>query len=163
MVYKKRGTSQGQRAPTQPINRPQSHRVKKDDQTPSPQNKSQLKDNQIKINIKYVNIQGLTKAKSAEIEKLIESDKDIICLSETQQKFDKIEVDNTLSTISEMRDLKDKKGGGLMMIFKNNSHIELKKEVSRNKDIYIDSKRKNLCKRCSYNCSIFLSYKQTRR
>ena len=96
---------------------------------------SQSKDNLEKLNIKYVNIQGLTKAKMAEIEKLIDSDKVIICLTETHQKIDNITLDDSLLNISEMRDSMDKKGGGLMIVYKKNNHILLQKEASRNKDI----------------------------
>ena len=63
-------------------------------------------------------MQGLTKAKMAELEKIINSDKDIICLTGIHQKIDKIELDDSLSKISAMPDLGDKKGGGLMIVYK---------------------------------------------
>ena len=61
----------------------------------------------------------------AELEKIINSDKDIICLTETHQKIDKIELDDSLSKISAMRDLGDKKGGGLMIVHKNTTVVIL--------------------------------------
>ena len=60
----------------------------------------------------------------------------LLCLTETQHKFEKINFNKNIKTIVSMRDLTDKKGGGLMLIHKN-LNVNLNKCTTINKDILI--------------------------
>ena len=76
------------------------------------------------IYIKCINIQGLTKQKYLEIEKEIDN-KTIMCLVETQEKFEKIiERDNLEKHVSR-RKMEDKKGGGIMILKKKDNNIKI--------------------------------------
>ena len=59
----------------------------------------------------------------------------IVCLTETQHKQEKIQFEDSIVSINQMRERKDKKGGGLMILYKKNKKIELTKVVNRNKNI----------------------------
>lgn len=69
------------------------------------------------MKISLINIQGLTQVKAVEIEQLFE-EHDILCLTETQQKFEKVNFSRDVGYITSMRDMQDKKGGGLMILYK---------------------------------------------
>lgn len=93
------------------------------------------------ITIKLLNIQGLTKPKLVEIEQLITDKFDIVCLTETQQKEDRIDIRDNIIKIESMRELKDKRGGGLMILHKKSEDIELNKVNTKNSDIlYVEEK-----------------------
>jgi len=85
------------------------------------------------IDIRYINIQGLTKEKMAEIEILMNNDdgNKLFILSETQLKCDRVDVDENYRKIVSMRDANDLKGGGLMTIFKKDMDI-MKKSLKSN-------------------------------
>ena len=90
------------------------------------------------INFKMINIQGLTKPKYIELEDMLneeENNVNIIVVTETQHKIDKINPSEGAKTISSMREEKDKKGGGLMVIYKDKPEIQMVKVESINKDI----------------------------
>ena len=76
------------------------------------------------LRIKFINIQGLTYQKYLELEELIDDDT-ILCVTETQQKIDKLNIRKNLIKITQMRKKESKKGGGLMIITKQNSNIEI--------------------------------------
>ncbi|XP_068205230.1 uncharacterized protein PF3D7_1120000-like [Palaemon carinicauda] len=90
-----------------------------------------------KISFKIINIQGLTKQKYMEMESLLNDsfDINIVVLTETQQKIDKINISDGTIKKESMRDFKDKKGGGLMVIYKDDKDIEMEKVNSKNLDI----------------------------
>lgn len=52
-------------------------------------------------------MQGLTVAKMYELEQLVMSNKDILCMTETQQKIEKIKINDDLNTIDNMRSEKE--------------------------------------------------------
>ena len=56
-----------------------------------------------------------------------ENSVNIIVVTETQYKIDKINPSKGARTISSMREEKDKKGGGLMVIYKDKPEIQLVK------------------------------------
>ena len=85
--------------------------------------------------LNLINIQGLTKPKLAELEEMFSEQCDILCITETHQKLDKLETDKSLIRIESMRKANDKKGGGLMILYKRNSGINLSKKPSKNEDI----------------------------
>ena len=82
-----------------------------------------------------LNIQGLTKVKAVELEHLFENN-DILCLTETQQKIEKISFNKSIKYITSMRDVKEKKGGGLMILYKNTNFL-IKKIETIHKDILV--------------------------
>lgn len=56
-----------------------------------------MKDNINKcLTVKLINIQGLTNVKLMEVEKLIEKNSDIVCITETQLKIDKIKLNDNI-------------------------------------------------------------------
>ena len=67
-----------------------------------------------------LNIQGLTKVKAVELEHLFENN-DILCLTETEQKIEKISFIKSIKYITSMRDVKEKKVGGLKILYKKTS------------------------------------------
>ena len=42
----------------------------------------------------------------------------IVCLTETQHKQEKIQFEDSIVSVNSMREGKDKKGGGLMILYK---------------------------------------------
>jgi len=99
------------------------------------QEKSKVKRKLKLLNFKYVNIQGLTKTKIVEIEEIMKNDSQniIFILVETQLKHDSIVTDN--ERIINVRDPTDKKGGGIMLIYKKTNAIILEKIETRSSDI----------------------------
>ena len=61
--------------------------------------------------ISLVNIQGLTKPKVLELEQLIQQNWDLICLTEMQQKYDKLHMSRGIGKVESMRERDDKKEG----------------------------------------------------
>ena len=76
-----------------------------------------------------LNIQGLTEQKLMELEILIKKEIDILFLTETQLRIDKMKISKGLSKMDTMRNEKAKKGGGLMVIYKENEQINLIKKM----------------------------------
>ena len=89
--------------------------------------------NSINLNLKLVNVQGLTKIKAVELEQLINNNT-ILCLTETQQKWQTVNFSNEISQIYSMRKITDRKGGGLM-ILKKGKEINIKKIESKSEDV----------------------------
>ena len=87
--------------------------------------------------MKLLNIQGLTKTKIIEIERLLNK-QSLLFLTETQQKFDKTNLSPTYLKYMSMRDQQEKKGGGLMMIIsKEQQDIVLNHVKTTSKDLLI--------------------------
>ena len=87
------------------------------------------------LNIHLLNIQGLARAKQVEVEELIKGKGSIICLTETQQKYDKITWTDNFGKVEKMRDVSDKKGGGLLILFKLNDWFKLEQMETKNADV----------------------------
>ena len=87
------------------------------------------------LTIHLLNIQGLTRAKQIEIEELARREGEIICLTETQQKIDRIHLSEGIGKVERRRDMKDKKGGGLLIAYKMNSLIKVEKVETVSPDI----------------------------
>ena len=77
-----------------------------------------------------INIQGLTKAKYLEVEDILneENTNNIVCITETQQKIDKTVESKGVKKHIAMRNMDDKKGGGLMILYREEEKMELKIE-----------------------------------
>ena len=71
-----------------------------------------------KMEIKVINVQGLSRTKIIEIEKLI-NENTLLCLTETQQKLDNNIFSKGIEYEISMRSKEDRKGGGVMLIRKN--------------------------------------------
>ena len=65
-----------------------------------------------KLQILFLNVQGLTNPKLLELQNMIDLNT-ILCMTETQQKIDRLNVKSDIDKVVCMRDLKSKKGGGL--------------------------------------------------
>lgn len=87
-----------------------------------------------RVIIKTINIQGLTKPKGKEIEELV-GNNCILCITETQKKIRDVNFQETFKVIENMRDKKDRKGGGVMLIYRENNGIELNKMETKGKDL----------------------------
>ena len=61
--------------------------------------------------ISTINIQGLTKAKAFEVEKLLTEAPHLICISETHMKYKKIDFSPEIQVLHQMRKKEEKKGG----------------------------------------------------
>ena len=83
-----------------------------------------------------LNIQCLSKHKIIEIEQLIEKHT-LLFLTETQQKFDNTTLNQNFDTFTSMRGQDGKKGGGLMVLYQKQEHIQLQQITSKQKDILI--------------------------
>ena len=94
-----------------------------------------MKTNRESIRLSYVNIQGLTRAKMAEVEQMLNDEHDLVLLVETHLKTDKIEISDGVSKRSSMRNLNDKKGGGLMAIYRKKSSFEVEKIETVHPDV----------------------------
>ena len=85
-----------------------------------------------------INIQGLTKQKYIELESMLNDksyNKNMIVITEKQQKIDKINPSKGAKIVNSVREEKDKKGGGISVIYKESTDIEMEKIVSKSKDI----------------------------
>lgn len=84
-----------------------------------------------------LNIQGLTNPKVAEIEELMRDRKSLAILTETQKKVNNLKINEDIIVLESMRDLKDKKGGGLMLMHWKDKEIKLEKGDTKNKDLML--------------------------
>ena len=86
------------------------------------------------IEIKLSNVQGLTEDKWIEI--LEETgDESIMCLTETQKKVDDIKIVKDVKIIQTMREMQDRKGGGLQIMYKEKEKYDLQKMTTRSTEI----------------------------
>ena len=85
------------------------------------------------IKINFLNIQGLSQRKFMEIENKMEND--IFLLVETQLKQDKLKHQEKTRVLNKMRDITDRKGGGLMTVWRENSNINIEEIKTKHRDI----------------------------
>ena len=88
------------------------------------------------MEIGLLNIQGLTKHKLMEIEREMNKHK-ILCITETRQKVDGLNLSKGLLKIESHREKTDKKGGGFMVIYSCGEDIEIEKMETKHKDIML--------------------------
>ena len=88
------------------------------------------------LKILFINVQGLTKSKLLELQEFVDY-RTILCLAETQHKFDKLNVREDLEKYICMRNLNSKKGGGIMVIKKKDTNIKVKNVFSIHEDCMI--------------------------
>ena len=86
----------------------------------------------------------MTKTKYAELEDTFlknEENISLICLTETQQKQNKLRIDKDIEKIDSMRNKEgsnkgeSRKGGGLMILYNKKKQIKLEKNENKEKDI----------------------------
>ena len=87
-----------------------------------------------------MNIQGLNQIKYTILEELYlgkESEHNIVCLTETQQRQDKITMGEKIVSHNAMRekDGEEKKGGGLLIVHRENKRINFEKMENKNKNL----------------------------
>lgn len=100
---------------------------------------NKLRGNEEHLKVKLINIQGLTKTKMLELGKLV-CKNTVLCLTETQEKIRKTKLNDDMESIESLREIEDKKGGGVMMIYRNDNERSFKKVDCRSKDcLYVKS------------------------
>ena len=140
MEYKKRGTVQGRRDKREDRevkeNKDNLGKIKKTNGTG---NRTTSKENAKRLSVKLINIQGLSKAKYIELEEMLneENKMNIICITETQQKLDKIMESKGVTKFNKLRETKDKIGEGLMILHREDERIKLEVVITRSTDILI--------------------------
>lgn len=83
---------------------------------------------------RILNIQGLSKVKAKEMEELVDKNS-LLCLTETQKKIRDINFNNSFTIIEGMRELDDRKGGGLLLLYMKDNGLICSKVETRNRDI----------------------------
>ena len=88
------------------------------------------------IEILYINISGINKEKAREIEEIMKNKKNtLVLMTETHMKWDELEIDKSLEKIIKMREINDKKGGGLMIMYKRAEFNDIIRSENKNSDI----------------------------
>ena len=103
--------------------------------TRSSKEKSKESDGNFKI--KYINSQGLTKTKMIELEQLCKGKNELVLLSETHMKYNKININEKYSVINKMRPNDDKKGGGLQAFYRRYASFKMIEVENDNNDILV--------------------------
>ena len=88
------------------------------------------------LKILFINVQGLTKTKLLELQEFVDY-RTILCLVETQHKYDKLNVRGDLDKYICMRSIRSKKGGGLMVLKKKDTNIQIDNVYSLHEDCMI--------------------------
>ena len=89
--------------------------------------------NAVKLRMDLINVQGLTDTKAIELRRRMnegkkENEVRIGCLVETHEKYRRFEWGNQMLEINQMRDINDKKGGGLMIITNDLERVSISKQ-----------------------------------
>ena len=88
--------------------------------------------------MKLINIQGLTNAKMIELLEILQ-EKDgetcILFMTETQQKFRRVDFGDKFVQLEKMRDVNDKKGGGLMVVMRQMSESSIEELRCADSDV----------------------------
>ena len=88
------------------------------------------------INIWLLNIRGVTTSKITELTSILKKySNNIICLTETHEKFAKINVPDGYYQVAKRRRSTDKKGGGLMILFDERMKCDFEEMEVENPDI----------------------------
>ena len=80
--------------------------------------------------IELINIQGLTQSKAIELDDRVRTNT-LLCITETQQTRNRIKFKPDKKSIEQMRTRDDRKGGGLMIVWNDTEHVEVKACSSR--------------------------------
>lgn len=74
------------------------------------------------LEIKLINIQGLTQVKLLDLINIM-NPYTILCITETHQKYEHLQIPTEIKCIYSHRKMDDKKGGGLLIMYKNNQNL----------------------------------------
>ena len=90
------------------------------------------------IGIYMINIRSINAPKLGELIKSVEEDsqadmRKVICITETHEKFDKVQIPKGYKYVTRRRDEGDKKGGGLMIIVED--YTQVSKNLTNSTDI----------------------------
>ena len=107
------------------------------------------------LKLLLINAQGLTQEKMCEVEEKTDSST-IFCITETQHKRVKVQTLPTTNIICKMRALNDKKGGGLMVVYKPSNLLKIKEVMCGHDDILVVE-----CKYVDISFKIILVYMST--
>ena len=111
--------------------------------------------NEIKVRkLNFINVQGLSQIKFTEIENIMEDQ--IFILSETQLKRNRIRYKPSTRVINKMRLMHDRKGGGLMFVWKENLDTEIEEIETKAIDLLMTK-----CKIGKLNLIILAVYMST--
>ena len=88
------------------------------------------------LKILFINVQGLTKPKLLELQEFVDN-RTILCLAETQHKYDKLNVRGDIDKYVCMRSISSKKGGGLMVLKRKDTNIQFDNIYSLHEDCMI--------------------------
>ena len=118
------------------LNKGKNNERRKGDRDKAIEDKGNEKEEFYKINL--LNVQGLTNAKIIELEELMDN-KSLLCLTETQLKIQKVNIDKEYRIYDSMRETNDKKGGGILMMHRISSNFNLNQLRNSHKDyVYVE-------------------------
>jgi len=99
------------------------------------------------LTIGLLNVQCLTDLKSVEVARLLgercENECRVIGLVETHEKYKRVEWMDGVEMVTEMRDMSDKKGGGLMLVKRSDDCLIMEKVESGSRDVMMSSLKMN--------------------
>ena len=88
------------------------------------------------VNVWLLNIRGITKIKIVQLlNSLREYKNNIICITETHEKYEKVDIPERYKRIVKRRDVDDKKGGGLMVLVDQGLDVEENEGKVENQDL----------------------------
>lgn len=85
--------------------------------------------------IKYINVQGLNDMKMLELAQYSKHNNEIVLLTETHLRYNKIKERKDIVRIDQMRIDNDEKGGGLCVLYNKSIDAVISKVENKNKDI----------------------------
>ena len=85
------------------------------------------------ICIEMLNVQGLTEEKTVELLELVKPGV-ILCLTETQKKVDAIKRGEEVEVVQSMREMQDRRGGGLMCAVRRRD-MKIEKRKTKHRDL----------------------------
>jgi len=92
------------------------------------------------LSVDFLNVQGLTDVKAVELERIMSEGSGrgelrILALLETHEKYRKVNFSDRLHIVERMRNMEDKKGGGLMLIYRMADEMEVVQRTNGSRDI----------------------------
>ena len=90
-----------------------------------------------KIVVRLLNVEGLTEIKLRELEEkfFMNEEYNILCLVETHHKWGRLEIAEGLENFTAMRELRDKKGGGLQILMRKHEQVIMEERRCRSRDL----------------------------
>jgi len=94
------------------------------------------------LRVELLNVQGLTDVKAVEVERIMSENRGVgeiklVVLVETHEKYRKVNFTDDLKVVDRMRDIQDKKGGGLMIISREGDQMDISRREDSCTDILV--------------------------